>query len=167
MTKWYAKKLIYCHCFSFWRQLFNFYQPSLDKYNTCLCRTITALFSTFKIARTCFCCVCIISLTAMSKHRSWGGGRAYIYIQYIMRIIILVTFTNNRSSSPSRSILFLVTVSSEFSLAPWSRGYPPGQGPQLLPSDAWDTSAVAATKYSSMASHSTKVVVSLAQFTTI
>ena len=90
MTKWYAKKLIYCHCFSFWRQLFNFYQPSLDKYNTCLCRTITALFSTFKIARTCFCCVCIISLTAMSKHRSWGGASyIYIYIRspYLFRLM--------------------------------------------------------------------------------
>ena len=26
MTTWYSKKLIYCHCFSFWRH--NVYQPS-------------------------------------------------------------------------------------------------------------------------------------------
>ena len=63
--------------FSFWRQLYIFYQPSLDKYNSCLCRTITGIFSTLKIARTCFCCP--ISLITMWKHRFWGG-RAYIYI---------------------------------------------------------------------------------------
>ena len=83
MTKWCSKNLIYCHCFPFWRH--NVYQPSLDKYNSCLCRTITAIFSTLKIARTCFCCVCLICLTAMSKHRSWGGGASiyiYIYIRY-------------------------------------------------------------------------------------
>ncbi len=57
----------------------NVNQPSLDKSNSCLCRTITGLFSTLKIARTCFCCVCLISLTAMSRHRSWGG-RAFNYI---------------------------------------------------------------------------------------
>lgn len=46
--------------------------------------------------------------------------------------IILITFTNNKSTSPFLvRFLFLVTVSSEFSLAPWSRGCPPEQGPQL------------------------------------
>ena len=66
--------------FSFWRQLYIFYQPSLDKYISCLCRTITGIFSTRKIARTCFCCP--ISLITRWKHRFffWGVGRAYIYI---------------------------------------------------------------------------------------
>ena len=59
--------------FSFWRQLYIFYHPSLDKYNSCLCRTITGIFSTRKIARTCFCCP--ISLITRWKHRFCGGGR--------------------------------------------------------------------------------------------
>ena len=87
MTKWYSKKLFYCHWFSFWRH--NVYQPSLDKYNSCLCRTVTGLFSTLEIARTCFCCVCLISLTAMSKHGSWGGGRAYIYIYMCVLMLVM------------------------------------------------------------------------------
>ena len=89
MTKWYSKKLIYCHCFSFWRH------TSLDKYNFCPCRTITGLFSTLKIARACFCCVCLISLTAMSKHRSWGGGEhIYIYISHTWTFKLRTPFTN-------------------------------------------------------------------------
>ena len=98
MTKWYSKNLIHCHCFSFWRH--NVYQPSLDKYNFCPCRTITGLFSTLKIARACFCCVCLISLTAMSKHRSWGGASIYIYITLI---------DGNRASDVKDSLTVSVT----------------------------------------------------------
>ena len=107
MTKWYSKKLIYCHCFSFWRH--NVYQPSLDTYNFCLCRTITGLFSTLKIARACFCCVCLISLTAMSKHRSWGGGE-HIYVLYIYIYI-------NRNSCHTLNVgLFRVESGQEWDL---------------------------------------------------
>ena len=64
--------------FSFRRQLYIFYQPSLDKYNSCLCRNITGIFSTLKIARTCFCCP--ISLITMWKHRFFFGGGASIFL---------------------------------------------------------------------------------------
>ena len=77
MTKWYSKKT---HLF---------YQPSLGKYNSCLCRTITGIFSTRKIARTCFCCP--ISIITMWKRRFWGGG-ASIYIYICMYIFTDSTF---------------------------------------------------------------------------
>ena len=88
MTNSYSKKTIYCHVLLLktW-QLYIFYQPSLDKYNSCLCRTITGIFSTLKIARTCFCCP--ISLITMWKHRFFlGGGGASIYIYHYEHIYI-------------------------------------------------------------------------------
>ena len=102
MTKWYSKK----------NHLF--YQPSLDKYNSCLCRTITGIFSTRKIARTCFCCP--ISLITMWKRRFFfgGGGGASIYIYIYIYLV------------PTPSI-FQVAFVWFLGFSPWSTR-PPGHG---------------------------------------
>ena len=91
--------------FSFWRQLYMFYQPSLDKYNSCLCRTITGIFFwTLKIARTCFCCP--ISLITMWKRRFWGGGE-HIYIHtyvYVRIFFVKNIWPKNKNKLHSSSV---------------------------------------------------------------
>ena len=52
-------------------------------------RTITGFLLTLKIARTCFCCVCLVSLTAISKHRFGGGASICINIYILLHIEIV------------------------------------------------------------------------------
>ena len=115
--------------FSFWRQLYMFYQPSLDKYNSCLCRTITGkFFWTLKIARTCFCCP--ISLITMWKRRFWGGGEhIYICDMYILSRVYSdrYTFKSFNQSQKFAKTAFFSQQPHRYEIEPlqFSRWKPP------------------------------------------